>query len=73
MSLRPQYDKSGQSIPMVKISLGSNYAYDCKRIGKINYEICLSQAIIPDHLRLYPRINFGPKADPKLIKKHVWM
>lgn len=53
---------------MVKISLGSNYAYDCKRIDKINYEICLSQAIIPDHLRLYPMINFGPKADPKLIK-----
>ena len=54
---------------MIKISLGSDYAYDYKRIGKIAYEIPLSQAIIPDHSGLYPRINFVPRADPKLIKE----
>ena len=69
MSLWPQYDKIRQSIFLVKISLGSSYTYDYKRIGKIAYEIPLSQAIIPDHSRLYPRINFVPRADPKLIKE----
>ena len=69
MSLRPQYDKSEQSILMVKIPLGSNYTYDCKIIGKIAYGICPSQAIIPNHLGYYLRINFGPEADAKLIKE----
>ena len=68
VNLRPKYDKSGQSVPTVKISLGSDYAYDYKRIGKIAYGIRPSQVIIPDHLRLYLKINFIPRADPKLIK-----
>lgn len=37
--LRPQYNKSRQFIPMVKILLASDYAYDYKRIGKIAYKI----------------------------------
>ena len=68
MSLRPQYDKSRQSIIMVKIPLGSDYANYYKRIGKIAYGIRPSQTIIPDHSGLYPRINFMLGADPKLIK-----
>ena len=55
-------------VPMVKIPLGSDYAYDYKRIGKIAYGIRPSQIIIPNHSGLYPRINFVPGADPKLIK-----
>ena len=37
-------------------------------VAATTYGICLSQAIIPDHSRLYPRINFVLGADSKLIK-----
>ena len=49
MSLRLQYDKSKPFVPMVKIPLGSDYAYDYKRIGKIANGILPNQTIIPDH------------------------
>lgn len=65
VSLRPQYNKSRQFIPMVKILLASNYAYDYKRIGKIAYKINSTKAVIPYHSRLYPRINFILGANPK--------
>ena len=54
---------------MVKIPLGSDYTYDYKRIGKIAYGNRPTQTIIPNHSRLYPMINFVPRADPKLIKE----
>ena len=68
VSLRPQYNKSGQSVPMVKNPLGSDNAYNYKRIGKITYVIHHNQTIIPYHSGLYPRIKFVLGAYPKLIK-----
>ena len=57
---------------MVKILLASNYAYDYKRIGKIAYKIHLRKAVIPNHSRLYSRINFILGANPKFdLKKYV--
>lgn len=72
VSLRPQYNKSRQFIPMVKILLASNYAYDYKRIGKIAYKIHPSKAVIPYHSRLYPRINFILGANPKFDLKNMF-
>lgn len=33
----PQYNKSGQSIPMVKSPLRNDYAHDYERVGKVAY------------------------------------
>lgn len=42
ISSKPQYDKRGQFILMIKIPLGNDYVYDYKRTGKIAYEIRLN-------------------------------
>lgn len=37
ISLTPQYNKSEQSIPMVKSPLRNDYAHDYERVGKVAY------------------------------------